>query len=40
MLFRSVPGCRFAIIEEAGHAANYEQPEAWNRVALAFLAEH
>lgn len=40
LVAQRIPGCRFAVIEEAGHAANYEQPDAWNRLALTFLAEH
>lgn len=32
-----IPGCRFATLPEAGHAAFWEQPEAWNRIVLDYL---
>ena len=35
-----IPGCRFEVIPEAGHAAFYEQPEVWNRLVLDFIREH
>jgi pimeloyl-ACP methyl ester carboxylesterase len=28
------------VIEHAGHLSNIEQPEAFNRAALAFLIQH
>jgi pimeloyl-ACP methyl ester carboxylesterase len=34
-----IPGAKKAVIAEAGHAANIDQPEAFNRAVLAFLAE-
>lgn len=33
-----LPGCRTALIAEAGHAAFWEQPEAFNRLILDHLA--
>ena len=35
-----IPGCRFEVIPEAGHAAFYEQPKVWNRLVLDFIREH
>ncbi len=35
-----IPGCQFATLPEAGHAAFWEQPEAWNRIVLDFLRGH
>jgi pimeloyl-ACP methyl ester carboxylesterase len=32
-----IPGARLEIIPDAGHAANMDQPEAFNRVLLEFL---
>src|SRR6266542_6097020 len=32
-----IPGSRLEIIPNAGHAANMDQPEAFNRVLLEFL---
>jgi len=32
-----IPGARLEVIPGAGHAANLDQPEAFNRVLLAFL---
>lgn len=34
-----IPGARFSVIENAGHYAWAEQPEAFNRVLLDFLGE-
>lgn len=34
-----IPGARKAVIDNAGHAANLDQPEAFNAAILAFLAE-
>jgi 3-oxoadipate enol-lactonase len=33
-----IPGARLEIIDDAGHLANIEQPEAFDRVVLDFLA--
>jgi len=33
-----IPGARLEVIPAAGHAANLEQPEAFNRVLREFLA--
>ena len=33
-----IPGCTRATIEDAGHAANIDQPEAFNEAVGAFLA--
>jgi pimeloyl-ACP methyl ester carboxylesterase len=32
-----IPGCRFALVPEAGHAAYWEQPEIWNKLVLDFI---
>ena len=34
-----VPGSQFAEIKDAGHLSNLEQPEAYNKALLAFLAQ-
>ena len=40
LLAAPIPDCRFATVPEAGHAAFWEQPEAWNRLVLEFLQQH
>jgi len=35
---RAVPGSRFAVIPDAGHSVYFEQPDAFNRAVLDFLA--
>jgi 3-oxoadipate enol-lactonase len=35
-----ISGARLTLIEGAGHLSNIEQPEKFNRAALAFLIEH
>ena len=35
----AIPGARLAILRNAGHLANIEQPEWFNRVVGDFLAE-
>ena len=35
-----IPGARLTIINGAGHLSNIEQPEAFNKAALAFLIQH
>jgi pimeloyl-ACP methyl ester carboxylesterase len=40
LLAGRIPGCRFATIPEAGHAAHWEQPAVWNHLVLEFLAPH
>jgi pimeloyl-ACP methyl ester carboxylesterase len=35
---RKVPGSRLVILSPASHFANRDQPEAWNKAALEFLA--
>ena len=35
---RKLPGSRLVILSPASHFANRDQPEAWNRAALEFLA--
>jgi pimeloyl-ACP methyl ester carboxylesterase len=34
-----IPGARKVVIPDAGHAANIDQPEAFNAAVLGFLAE-
>jgi pimeloyl-ACP methyl ester carboxylesterase len=36
---RKVPGARLVVLDEAGHAANIHQPEAFNGAVLGFLEE-
>jgi pimeloyl-ACP methyl ester carboxylesterase len=40
MLAAHIPDCQFATVPEAGHAAHWEQPEIWNRLALAFIGQY
>lgn len=40
LLAARIPQCQFETIPEAGHAAFWEQPEIWNRLVLAFIAQH
>ena len=35
-----IPGAQYACLEGAGHIANVEQPEAFNRAVLEFLSRH
>jgi pimeloyl-ACP methyl ester carboxylesterase len=35
-----IPGAQKVVIEQAGHAVNLYQPEAFNAAVLAFLREH
>jgi pimeloyl-ACP methyl ester carboxylesterase len=35
-----IADCEFALVPEAGHAAYWEQPEAWNRLVLDFICQH
>jgi len=35
-----IPGARKVIIENAGHTANLDQPDEFNRVVAQFLADH
>ena len=34
-----IPGAKKAVISNAGHAANIDQPEAFNAAVLGFLAD-
>ena len=36
-LHEHIPGSRFAVIPETGHASAFESPEAWNSEVLGFL---
>ena len=40
LLAAAVPGSRFELVPEAGHAAHWEQPEVWNRTVLEFISAH
>ena len=40
MLAAHIPDCQFATVAEAGHAAHWEQPAIWNRLALEFIGRH
>jgi pimeloyl-ACP methyl ester carboxylesterase len=35
-----IPGAKLLIIPDAGHAANIDQPEAFNSAVLRFLQEN
>lgn len=37
---RTIPGARLAVVPGAGHFVNIEQPEAYTRILLEWLAEH
>lgn len=37
MCHRAVPGSQYAVIEDSGHSAYFEQPEAFNAAVMAFL---
>lgn len=39
MMAAPIPGHKWASIPEAGHAAFWEEPDTWNRLALDFLAD-
>jgi pimeloyl-ACP methyl ester carboxylesterase len=34
-----IPGAKKSVIADAGHAANIDQPEAFNTAVLSFLRE-
>lgn len=40
MLAAPIPDCTFATVPEAGHAAFWERPDAWNHAVLEFLSRH
>jgi pimeloyl-ACP methyl ester carboxylesterase len=35
----AIPNARLAVIPAAGHLSNIEQPESFNEIVLAFLAD-
>ena len=37
-LARAIPGARFAVLADSGHATPYDQPEVFNRTVLEFLS--
>lgn len=39
-LAAKIPSCRTVVIEQAGHSAYFERPDAFNRHVLAFLENH
>ena len=39
MMAAPIPGHKWASIPKAGHAAFWEEPDTWNRLALDFLAD-
>jgi pimeloyl-ACP methyl ester carboxylesterase len=39
MVARHIPGSEISIVAESGHSAYWEQPEAFNRAVLGFLAK-
>lgn len=40
MFVQHIKGAEFHVIPDAGHAASWEQPDAFNRAVLAFLKKH
>jgi pimeloyl-ACP methyl ester carboxylesterase len=40
MVAAQIPGSEVVIVREAGHSSYWEQPEAFNRAVLEFLARH
>jgi len=40
MFVQHIKGAEFLVIPDAGHAASWEQPDAFNRAVLAFLKKH
>ena len=40
LLASHIPGCEWATVPAAGHAAFWEEPEVWNRRVLEFIARH
>jgi pimeloyl-ACP methyl ester carboxylesterase len=39
-LAATIPGARLAVVPDSGHATPWDQPQAFNRLLLEFLAEH
>ncbi len=39
-LARAIPGARFVVVPDSGHATPHDQPELFNRLLLEFLAGH
>ncbi len=39
-MMEKIPNARMAVIEDAGHLSNLEQPDAFNRILREFLIEH
>tara|TARA_B100000315_G_scaffold249276_2_gene280258 strand:+ start:5952 stop:6767 length:816 start_codon:yes stop_codon:yes gene_type:complete len=39
-MLEKMPSAKMAVIEDAGHLSNLEQPDAFNEILRAFLAEH
>jgi pimeloyl-ACP methyl ester carboxylesterase len=37
-LHRAVPGSLLEVIEQAGHMAHFDRPEAWSIAVIEFLA--
>jgi pimeloyl-ACP methyl ester carboxylesterase len=37
LLAEHIPQCQLVMVPEAGHAAFWEQPEAWNALVLEFI---
>jgi len=40
MFVQHIKGAEFLVIPDAGHAASWEQPDAFNRAVLAFVRKH
>jgi pimeloyl-ACP methyl ester carboxylesterase len=38
VMHRKIRGSRLVVLSPASHFANRDQPEAWNRAAIEFLA--
>tara|TARA_B100000745_G_scaffold92466_1_gene58016 strand:- start:370 stop:1143 length:774 start_codon:yes stop_codon:yes gene_type:complete len=40
LLANHIPGCEWATVPAAGHAAFWEEPEVWNSIVLEFINRH
>ena len=40
LLANHTPGCEWATVPAAGHAAFWEEPEVWNSIVLEFIGRH
>lgn len=40
IIAQAIPGAELAVLPDAGHAANWEQPGLWNTLVLGFATKH